>query len=773
MSNQAVWDEKLSGATIGDVILLASQAPKVLTEVSVADSDEVTRDTGLLLTKKELIDLRKYEAAGLALPTAEQDVRYYLGFGDEEGGGKGLQVPDFVRTFNTVSAHAKRWAPLREDIMLTSTDLHAFAAEMQVYLGTMEEIREEARGMKLLDDRNVTTLEQLYELKLELGGRFPGIELESAAVADVKYVLGEILKKIETNRSRVAGIKKSLDSFSRELSEKVIPEIQLRAGLIDVNSLPDVVKQLQASINKRAEELELKNKQYKDTVRKAIESAVSMQVAGLVMAIYQGVEAENIRKQRDALNAEQEAEIQKLAAKNQTLASLSRIRNDLSALVILSVDAEVATKNLQFVWNTLQRYINNSSDEAKNITDTLSLRRFMTHFRLVAEPWKKILVDSNALIKVFKDADEEYLIDYKKKTSGKGSSVSNFRIKAMNNFRVTGLSGTQDYPSVNLGEMANSHKDMKQLLNRARVIHVRTEYLPNVNQRITDMVNGVSDCAAELQRTAAEVKGNLQHAVSKLNMFEAELAEAISDGEDADVIEEIMNECAQVLANGTALASNGAKDLGKLLVKVETGIDRNVMKGHTRDAEQEKETALAQQESLEKSLLASQNELEVLTKGIESLNNQGPEKISDDTPLDLGKLKEIGVSSPELMLVKMALDQLKATIEELGREWRFYDLIRARDVAFAKEQNAVKEVIANEQRIKLFDDKAKFIKAVESLDDQRQRFVPELRKAIRGFEQFPARVKVLTQNNQEAGSGAFTKEVNTFNAFIAPLSLPR
>ncbi|MFW9267839.1 hypothetical protein ACLK1G_11610 [Pseudomonas sp. NR3] len=85
------------------------------------------RQPGIQLTKEQIISLKKYEVLGLSLPVRIQDVQVYLNYGAGDEGGPGLKAVDFQKTFAITYDHAKRWTPLREDIMQTGTNLSIFS----------------------------------------------------------------------------------------------------------------------------------------------------------------------------------------------------------------------------------------------------------------------------------------------------------------------------------------------------------------------------------------------------------------------------------------------------------------------------------------------------------------------------------------------------------------------------------------------------------------------------------------------------------------------
>ncbi|RMR54601.1 MULTISPECIES: alpha-xenorhabdolysin family binary toxin subunit A [Pseudomonas syringae group] len=377
--------------------------------MSSANDKHVTRAPGLILTKEQIINLKKYELAGLALPIELEDIIVYLGY--SKGAGAGLEPEDFLKSFNLIHRHARRWSPLRTDLLGIGSKLKVFAGKMLVYGQSMEEINGDVRAGKIVDHHQIKTLEDVKRLSVELGKDFPGIELDEndkEITQEIGSHLTDILDLITANLADAQTIKKELDQFGLDLSLHVGPEIQRKMVAIDNSSLPADVAKLILDIEQRAKDIDEKNKEYKTVVQQSLNSVSSLNIVGLALGIYFGVEAENVRGARNELMAQQTADIDTLQDKNTILGSLSRVKFNLQNLATIVVDADVATKNLITVWNKLFLFIEASAVSASEINDALSLRQFMNHFRQVVHPWKTIEVDSDALLNVFKEADEEY-----------------------------------------------------------------------------------------------------------------------------------------------------------------------------------------------------------------------------------------------------------------------------------------------------------------------------------------------------------------------------
>jgi hypothetical protein len=158
-------------------------------------------------------------------------------------------------------------------------------------------------------------------------------------------------------------------------------------------------------------QIDEKSKEYKKLVSSSLGSLTGG-VPGLAGAIYFGVEAEKVRKERNRLLAEQSKDVADMQHKDHVIGSLKSVKLDLQRLDIIVIDADIATQNLTLVWNRLGDYFKQSSQSVDAINDALAVRSFMTNFRLVAEPWKGIKEDARKLLDVFAEADKEFTEEY-------------------------------------------------------------------------------------------------------------------------------------------------------------------------------------------------------------------------------------------------------------------------------------------------------------------------------------------------------------------------
>lgn len=374
--------EPLDDAPVQDQTLdLAVRLPGTLISAAAGASEDAIRAPGLILTKEQLVELKRYETLGLALPTELNDVIFYLGY--ETGAGPYLEARDFQTTFNHINQHALRWNPLRTDLMNVGSELWVFADQMLVY----------AAGVRRLYN----------EIKTK-----PSETADPEAQADFLQYIEQVASLVLQRRNVTEALKRRLKAFAEELSTAVMPEVKLKLRSIDTSNLPTGIQSLIDTLERGGADIEAKQLEYKALVKKSAADSIGLPQ----LSLYRSSDADKVRKQISALRQQQEASIVLLEQKNRIHASLHRVRSELHDLTLVLVDADIATQNLTDVWNGLHTYLTYSVQEAGRIDSVLSLRRLFNAFNLVAKPWGQIKQDADTLLNVFKEADREFRMSH-------------------------------------------------------------------------------------------------------------------------------------------------------------------------------------------------------------------------------------------------------------------------------------------------------------------------------------------------------------------------
>lgn len=311
----------------------AQALPDTLVSAAASNTPDVFREPGLILTRSQLVNLKRYEVRGLSLPVILKDVIGYLGY--ESGAGANLEAKDFQESFTIIRNHALQWAPIRADMMNIGSELSVFADQIKTYQHSIQEIYQDLRT-QVTDNIN------------------------PADRADFVNYIQEVGNLVRERQTATNVLNARLNDFAEELSTKVMPTVQIKLRSIDNRKQPLEISRLNAEIEERARRIDEKQQEYK----KAVGIAVGTGVVVLAAGIYFSVQAEKIRKDLNALRAAQNRSIIELERQNKINGALQRVRFDISDLQELVFDADIATKNLTVVWTALDTYMTESVNQA-------------------------------------------------------------------------------------------------------------------------------------------------------------------------------------------------------------------------------------------------------------------------------------------------------------------------------------------------------------------------------------------------------------------------
>lgn len=292
MNSEISTEKTAAKPSFDDIVLAAQAAPKILSDASAGEGDDISRDIGLVITKKDIINIKIYEAAALALPYTPEGVQNYLKFGDAKDGGPGLAYKDFLNTFTLTRNHALRWAPLNDEIRLISTKLNIFSSRIIIYGDSMKKLEAGITNSKEIADyfeaQKITSLAQLVDTEVISDKHFPGIPLKNGVKKDLEAYLSLIFDEVEAHLIDTDALAKNIIKFSDDLTNHVLPKVKVQTLLVSNNTLDADIKTIKDSIDERDLRIEEKNQEYVKLVKQSFDS-LGTGFFGLGMAIYNGV----------------------------------------------------------------------------------------------------------------------------------------------------------------------------------------------------------------------------------------------------------------------------------------------------------------------------------------------------------------------------------------------------------------------------------------------------------------------------------------------------
>lgn len=753
MSEVKLWDQALEGADYEAISKFAVEVPKVLADVSIGEDDKVVRHTGLILTKEQIISIKKYVALGLSFPDTLKGITDFLRYGPGEDGGPGLTAQDFLSTFTLIATHAKAWSPLRQRIMLTSVDLKSFGAKMQIWGRAMQRIYDGDDAAQLIKSNNVKTPEELNNLEFNWPGVFPGIELAPDTVPQLNDYLIDILKRIREYQGRTNAIKENLDTFASDLETKVVPAIKLRLALIGNNKYTGEIAALDKKITERALEIDELNAQYKALVQKSISSVGSFNIVGLGLAIYFGVEAENVRARRKRVNAEQDADIHSLSSKEMTLAALKRVEHDLQNAKIVAIDAEVATNNLRFVWNSIDRYITDSEQSMASIHDALKLYKFMSTFEEVVESWAQLAAVADQLIDVFDQADKEYKAD-----SGVTPKV-----------RFTGFS-SRNAP-IEPQVLSGTRQQMRKERATVDALYITLQFLPGVHDRFGRLVDNVFESTKTLLDAASDSHHQLTRTGKALGRLKKDLERETAGDADKELISEMTRDAHEELSGVYASVAKSARAIENHYANLSSKFDRQQTMSVMSALTEEVAAVDTAREQLEATSEQVRAELQVVTDAISAIEKTGLDDAAKQVNLTIDKVKALGVAPPQVAVVMLAIDQLQKSIADIAEGISFTIMVAESRKLREKLNDLLARIAAQNADVAVANKKIEFIQAIYRLDDQNTRHVTELNKVVMAYTGFLSSA-TLESDDVISRIEKFDEVVPAFLKLISPLAFP-
>ncbi|MGE8099457.1 alpha-xenorhabdolysin family binary toxin subunit A [Pseudomonas fluorescens] len=700
------------------VVEAAAKAPKVFVSASLGEGEEYNRAPGMQLTKEQIVSLRKYETLGLSLPVRLQDVIAYLNYGAGDEGRVGLTGRDFLRTFTMTYDHAKRWSPLREKIMLTGTDLKIFAGSIIRIGKAIVDVYKELRISKYLEEHNINTREEYLKLKHKIPN-LPDLGLPSGDVPDIKHYLNDMLERVRICHDKAESVRKQLDCFGADMREKVLPEIKLRLEFISRNTYQADIQDLQKQIDLRSADIDELNKQYDQLVQEAIKAAATLNVGGLILGIYQGVKAENIRSERNKLKELQHADNQRMASKNQTLSSLNKVRDDLQNLSYVAIEAELATQNLMLVWNALSTYIAASIKEVDKLEEATSLRQFTTQIVGIIDPWEQIQVGSDQLLGVFEEAEKEY---------------NNNRQFFWSEIMMRSLFNGSDYPAFNMAELRSHNASVQGTNTTAQMLVEQFNYLPGTVGAMNDLALAINKTMFGLRNQAQTTSIYLERAQRKLKGYQAEL-------DYPDDVDEVREDMERELKNVFDIMFAHTEDLKSIHKSINAPFDRVASEKWVVTLKQDRAFVEELKINSEEKLAELNEQMKSVSEAIDLIGKAGVEKIGEEAQLSLDNLKALGLAPPQVQVALLAIDTLKKLISGIGEAISYLNMLAAYNRLKERAGDLRAQLQKHTKDIAQVDGKIELVMTLDKLDDERQEYVSEFSNLVSDIEKFSREFK--------------------------------
>ncbi|MBD8570039.1 alpha-xenorhabdolysin family binary toxin subunit A [Pseudomonas syringae] len=360
------------------------------------------RATALILTKEDILSIKRYERHSLNLPNTLERVEQQLGF--THSGISGLEPQDLLLTYSAINQHAQSWSAIEVDIKAKGFDLDLFAGE---FSNQGKQILDYVDKMELARQLQLTVADLTIETVKSLTPA-PLTKTDKTVCLSLAETLKKMAAQMEAHRKASKKLAEDIKQFAHTLTVDLVPGINDKVRLASRSDLDEDLIALEKEIDRLTVDIDQKHQEYK-TTKTHITLGLLGGIVGLIVtdSIF-GAQAEAIRKEKNRLVTEKKTRLETFGQKRPLAAAIRSLEVLFEDMKIRMLDAHQSAVNLQDLWTMLAKYVDNAATRLADISDDQTLLDFVLEFKSVVTPWEEIKGITTHLLLTFEQALDEF-----------------------------------------------------------------------------------------------------------------------------------------------------------------------------------------------------------------------------------------------------------------------------------------------------------------------------------------------------------------------------
>lgn len=303
--------------------------------------------------------------------------------------------------------------------------------------------------------------------------------------------------------------------------------------------------------------------------------------------------------------------------------------------------------------------------------------------------------------------------------------------------------------------MAGSLSFMRDYASSAEAMFTKLNYLPSLHNQFQYLVIDVVKSCQTLRDTALTAKMTLEKNLKALASLEDELTNA--QRAEKDIFAERTALPANVKRNMREWTDQLSNQLSSIKSPLKPGLTQRYLEESAKD-QVDAETALT---LLNEKKVELQKQRQTLTDAIDTFSRGSTADNNKGTPLTQQSLTQLGMASPEIAVIMLAVEQMKETIGKIGEGIRFTDMVKQRDTLVNEIKDQSTSIALKEKHIVALKGQIEFINILQTLDNQLKIYTNDYQHVIDNFRVFTAQTDADFQVNAQQ-----------FITFLTPLSNP-
>ncbi|WP_414569263.1 alpha-xenorhabdolysin family binary toxin subunit A [Nostoc sp. CCY 9925] len=391
-------------------VIPKEDASKELLRLATASSEfEGGRDEiGLVLDTEAILQIKRYEKRGLALPKTEGEVHTYLG---GESDIPGLTNAELLATFLDIRTNAGNWSPLEYGIIQTAAQLDVFAIQVNSQGGKASDFLLEIlltySELMDIDPDRLSDEDYMREVLESLDAEADVAKEQATKLALTKGIIDNLAKKTEEYYKETQNLLENIKTFKDELTN-CSDQVKGKEELLQQLNIDEQLERKKEELDAKKARLKDLNAQYNKLVGLAFTGAPGGVIGLAITGTIFGKQAADTRKQIKEVEAEireLEKEIDKLSRLVNVITSLD---SKLVGLYTVMIQAEKGVMQLVTIWTTINELLKAASSEAAGVMTAPDVLTLWISFDAMINPWEEVGKNAAIVNKQFQDALDQW-----------------------------------------------------------------------------------------------------------------------------------------------------------------------------------------------------------------------------------------------------------------------------------------------------------------------------------------------------------------------------
>ena len=343
------------------------------------------------ITKNDIKKIKNYIFAAKELPQSTEDVEKQLK--TDHTDIVGLELIDIVELYISITKNASLWADIEYSMKRVASSLATFSEDLESFGQNIIDAIETMPGyIDYLGTIDSLTEEEINSLPpLEIG------QTERNRFGSIQESLAFIASSIEEKKLSSQDVNERLKYFKSDLNDKVAINIGEKLKLASDEQINRQLTALNADIDLAQQRIDEKTKETEPNFFEHILGFIAGEASStyyLLLKIQQNTHLRPLITQRDLLT-------EQVKQKNILAGTLMEFQSGLNSMSIYVEGAIQSTSQLETLWISITDYINASQNKVMGMKDFLTLRGFVSSFKVVLKNWNAVQSNSNQLISAF------------------------------------------------------------------------------------------------------------------------------------------------------------------------------------------------------------------------------------------------------------------------------------------------------------------------------------------------------------------------------------